>query len=115
MPHCIVEYSQNLEQEVPPMDWLEAVQDACMKSELFQPSDIKLRAFPCKHFITGGLQDAFVHVTIRILSGRSQEQKNRLAQSVLDALCCFSVKQVSLTVEILEMDSASYARKIIPS
>lgn len=114
MPHCILEYSQNLEQEVPPMDLLEAVQEACIESELFQPTDIKLRAFSCKHFITGGAQDAFIHVTVRILSGRTQEQKTRLSQSVLEALCRFALKQVSLTVEILEMDNESYMRKVIP-
>lgn len=115
MPHCIVEYSHNLEQEVPPHDWIEAVQRACLATELFQPSDIKLRAFACKHFITGGVQDAFVHVTIRMLPGRSVERKNQLSQSVLDALCSFSIKQVSLSVEIIEMDKDSYARRIIPA
>lgn len=115
MPHCIIEYSQNLEQEVPPLDWMEAVQKACIDSELFKPADIKLRAFSCKHFITGGVQDAFVHVTVRMLSGRTQQQKNELSQSVLDALCSFSVKQVSLSVEILEMENESYLRKVIPA
>lgn len=115
MPHCIVEYSHNLEQEVPPHDWIEAVQKACLSTELFQPSDIKLRAFACKHFITGGVQDAFVHVTVRMLPGRAVEQKKQLSQSVLDALCSFSIKQVSLSVEIIEMDDDSYARRIIPA
>ncbi len=33
MPHCIVEYSQNLEQEVAPIEWLEAVKTACIESQ----------------------------------------------------------------------------------
>lgn len=115
MPHCIIEYSQNLEQEVPPLDWMEAVQQACLDSGLFQPADIKLRAFACKHFITNGVQDAFVHVSVRMLKGRSTQQKSELSQSVLDALCSFAVKQVSLSVEIIEMDNDSYLRKVIPA
>ena len=31
MPHCILEYSQNLEQEVPPVDLLEAIKNACIQ------------------------------------------------------------------------------------
>lgn len=115
MPHCVIEYSQNLEQEVPPMDWMEAVQTACIKSALFQSNDIKIRAFPCKHFITGGVQDAFVHVTIRMLQGRSAEQKTTLSEDVLTALCSFAVKQVSLSVEIIEMDNQTYRKKVIPA
>ncbi|MGB2064082.1 5-carboxymethyl-2-hydroxymuconate Delta-isomerase [Marinomonas gallaica] len=115
MPHCIIEYSQNLEQEVPPLDWMEAVQQACLESNLFEPNDIKLRAFACKHFITGGVQDAFVHVTIRLLPGRTSQQKSQLSQSVLDALCRFAVKQVSLSVEICEMVQDSYIRKVFSS
>ncbi|MBJ7551348.1 5-carboxymethyl-2-hydroxymuconate Delta-isomerase [Marinomonas ostreistagni] len=115
MPHCIIEYSQNLEQEVPPLDWMESVQQACIESQLFLPADIKLRAFACKHFITGGVQDAFVHVSVRMLSGRTKQQKSELSQSVLDALSRFSVKQVSLSVEIIEMDNDSYLKKVIPA
>ncbi|MEC8082660.1 MAG: 5-carboxymethyl-2-hydroxymuconate Delta-isomerase [Pseudomonadota bacterium] len=115
MPHCIIEYSQNLEQEVPPLDWMEAVQQACIESALFKPADIKLRAFACKHFITGGVQDAFVHVSVRMLPGRNKQQKSELSQSVLDALSRFSVKQVSLSVEIIEMDGESYLKKVIPA
>ncbi|WP_067096582.1 5-carboxymethyl-2-hydroxymuconate Delta-isomerase [Marinomonas atlantica] len=113
MPHCIIEYSQNLEQEVPPLDWMESVQQACIASGLFEANDIKLRAFACKHFITGGVQDAFVHVTIRLLPGRTAQQKSELSQSVLETLCRFSVKQVSLSVEICEMAQDSYIRKVI--
>lgn len=108
MPHCIIEYSQNLEQEVPPLDWMESVQLACMNTNLFNANDIKLRAIPYKHFIVGGGQDAFVHVTIRLLSGRTQLQKRELSQSVLNALNSFSLEQVSLSVEITDMENESY-------
>ncbi|BFM49156.1 5-carboxymethyl-2-hydroxymuconate Delta-isomerase [Marinomonas sp. THO17] len=115
MPHCIVEFSQNLSQEVPPMDMLEAVRDATMASELFTQEDIKLRALPYKDFLTAGTEDAFIHVTLRILAGRSQQQKQRLSQMVLDAIMAFALKDVSFTVEVCDMDRDTYCKKVVLS
>lgn len=115
MPHCIVEFSQNLAQEVPPMDMLEAVRDATMASELFSHEDIKLRGMPYKSFLTAGTEDAFIHVTLRILSGRTKEQKQKLSQLVLDALMTFALKDVSFTVEVCDMDRDTYSKKVVLS
>lgn len=113
MPHCIVEYSQNLEQEVPPADFLEAVKEACITSALFSIEDIKLRSFSYKSFLTGGEEDAFVHVTLRVLSGRTSEQKKQLSDLVLEALTQFSLKNVSLSVEVCEMERDSYVKRVV--
>lgn len=115
MPHCILEYSQNLEQEVPPVDLMDAVKAACVASDLFSPEDIKLRGFPYKHFIPAGQEDAFIHVTIRLLSGRTAEQKSELSNQVLAALGTFSLKGISLSVELCDIDRDSYVKKIVLS
>lgn len=113
MPHCIVEYSQNLEQEVPPADWLEVVKAACLASGIFEGPDVKLRGIPYKNFMTSGKEDAFVHVTIRMLSGRPIEQRRALSHLVLEALESFSLKDVSFTVEVCEMERDTYAKKVV--
>ncbi|MGO3739987.1 MAG: 5-carboxymethyl-2-hydroxymuconate Delta-isomerase [Marinomonas foliarum] len=115
MPHCIVEYSQNLEQEVPPADLLEAVKEACITSTLFSVEDIKLRSFPYKSFLTAGREDAFVHVILRVLSGRTVEQRKQLSHLVLEALTQFSLKDVSFSVEVCEMESDTYAKRVVLS
>ncbi|ETI58140.1 5-carboxymethyl-2-hydroxymuconate Delta-isomerase [Marinomonas profundimaris] len=115
MPHCILEYSQNLEQEVPPADLLEAIKSACVASAIFSLDDIKLRSFPYKSFLTGGQEDAFMHVTIRMLSGRTQEQKKQLSHLILEALTQFSLTDVSLSVEMCDMDRETYAKKVVLS
>ena len=115
MPHCVLEYSQNLEQEVPPIDLMDAVKSACIASDLFSPEDIKLRGFPCKNFIPAGLEDAFIHVTIRLLSGRTAEQKSDLSNKVLESLMAFSLKGISLSVELCDIDRDSYVKKIVLS
>ncbi len=115
MPHCIVEFSQNLAQELPPMDLLEAVRDATIASNLFTQEDIKLRAMPYKSFLTAGKEDAFIHVTLRMLSGRTEAQKQQVSQLVLDALIQFSLKDVSFTVEVCDMDRETYSKKVVLS
>ena len=113
MPHCIVEYSQNLDQEVPPAEWLEAVKKACIASSIFDVSDIKLRGIPYKNFITGGEEDAFVHVTIRMLSGRTMTQRSELSALILRALEGFTINNVSFTVDVVEMEISTYAKKVV--
>lgn len=115
MPHCIVEYSQNLEQEVPPVDLLEAVKSACIATKLFFDEDIKLRSMPYKSFLTAGREDAFIHVTLRILAGRTIEQRKLLSQRVLESLTQFSLKDVSFTVEVSEMERETYVKKVVLS
>ncbi|GAB3481261.1 5-carboxymethyl-2-hydroxymuconate Delta-isomerase [Marinomonas epiphytica] len=115
MPHCIVEYSQNLEQEVSPVDWMDAMKKACVDSELFSPDDIKVRSRPYKNFITAGQEDAFVHVTLRLLSGRTQTQKQHVSKLLLEALLSFSVKNVSYSVELCDMDRETYNKQVVLS
>ncbi len=115
MPHCILEYSQNLEQEVPPVDMLEAIKEACITSNLFSVEDIKLRSVPYKSFMTAGQEDAFIHVMLRVLSGRTPEQKKHLSHLILEALIKFSLKDVSFSVEVCDMDRDTYAKKVVLS
>lgn len=115
MPHCIVEYSQNLEQEVAPADWLEAVKNACIASQLFSVEDIKLRSLPFKNYISAGPEDAFVHVTIRLLSGRSSEQKKDLSERILASLLSLPVSNISLSVEMRDMDRDCYSKRVVLS
>ncbi|ADZ90581.1 5-carboxymethyl-2-hydroxymuconate Delta-isomerase [Marinomonas mediterranea] len=113
MPHCIVEYSQNLAQEVPPDEWLEAVKKGCLESELFEESDLKLRAVAYKTYMTGGQEDAFVHVVVKILEGRTQAQRAMLSEQVLHQLTLLAVKHISLTVEVVEMELATYSKRVV--
>jgi 5-carboxymethyl-2-hydroxymuconate isomerase len=115
MPHCIIEYSQNLAQEISPEDWLEAVFDACVESKLFDIRDIKVRAAPFKYFVSGGDEDAFVHVDVKILSGRTSEQKDQLADLVIAKLTSFGSELVSYSVDIIDMERQHYRKQVLTS
>ena len=112
MPHCIIEYSQDLEAEVEPFALLSSVYNGALEAGLFSENDIKVRALAFNHFTTGNLRQNFVHVTVKILSGRNLEQRKKLTQLILAKLNELFSNAISLTVEITEIEKESYAKSI---
>jgi len=108
MPHCIIEHSNDLAQ----LSLLNAVYDGAKRSQLFGDADIKTRTIGFDHYQSGPTKESFVHVTAKILSGRSLEQRTMLAQLILAELEKLSLTATSLTVEVLEIEKASYAKVV---
>jgi len=110
MPHCIIEYAQDIEGDVAPQVMIEQVLKACVASQLFHLDDIKLRALPYTCYQIGDKKRPFLHVDVKMLSGRSPEQKLALSQAVLGALSELALTQVETTVEISDTDRESYSK-----
>ncbi|KGJ96015.1 5-carboxymethyl-2-hydroxymuconate Delta-isomerase [Colwellia psychrerythraea] len=115
MPHCIIEHSSSIESNT----LIPLVFNASMESSLFEKngSDIKVRVLPVEHYQTGAVQSAsspadFIHVTMRILSGRKTEQKLMLSKLVLESLTTLALKGCSTSVEVVDIDRASYSKII---
>ncbi len=110
MPHCIIEHSSNItgDKLVP------LVYKGALKSELFEAdgSDIKVRVLPFEHYQTGNVNMDFIHVTLKILSGRSIEQKTMLSRSVLGMLEMFVLEKASISVEVVDIERESYAKVV---
>ena len=112
MPHFIVEYAAPIAHDIVPQT---LVEDACRAGEesgLFGPDDIKGRAHAVEHFLTAGTRQPFVHVDVRLLPGRTDEQKKDLAQRVFDALAARLPANVALSVEVTELHRASYTKRL---
>jgi len=108
MPHCIVEHSASLDSEL----LVPLVFAGALKSELFETDgrDIKVRAIPYCSYLTGPEKSDFVHVVLKILSGRTVEQKQMLSRLVLAQLQTLELQPCSFTVEVMDIDRASYAK-----
>lgn len=112
MPHCIIEYARELESEHSIQNLVEQVHRSAAETGLFQPEDIKTRAIPVDHYFSENPSNTFVHVTAKILSGRTEEQKKHLSRSLLTTLDT-ELPQASIkTVEVVDIDRASYAKKV---
>lgn len=111
MPHCVIEHSDRIDGNM----LIEAVHKGALASELFEPtgSDIKVRATAFSNYKTGVVDLKFVHVTLKILSGRTSEQKEMLSNTVLDKLSDLSLTNCSISVEVQDIDRASYAKVIV--
>lgn len=112
MPHCIVEYSNTLLDRLSPADLLGTVHDVAEDSGLFAPAHIKSRAQSYDLFILDENISDFIHVTVRLHQGRSVSQKQHLSSEILQAVSELVLGSVSITVEIVEMDSAAYTKQV---
>lgn len=108
MPHCIIEHSSALNGEMLALQ----VHKGAMESGLFEidGSDIKVRALEYSNYRVGGLRSGFVHVTLRILSGRTLYQKTLLTKSVQAAINEMLLESCSITIEVVDIERASYLK-----
>jgi 5-carboxymethyl-2-hydroxymuconate isomerase len=118
MPHCIIEYSEELTQELEIKDVMSAVFQAAVQSALFSSTDIKIRAIPFTYFYTKNdsednkNQPRFIHVCCKILSGRNLAQRQKLSELVLSHLKSIEIKSLSISVEIVDMERESYNKHV---
>ena len=113
MPHCLIDYSQDVTAEVEIKALLDAVLLGAMDSALFPEYDIKIRALEYQHHRTGQTRDSFVHVAVHLLSGRSDEQKSMLSECVLARVEPLLPQVISVSVEICDIHRESYHKRVL--
>jgi 5-carboxymethyl-2-hydroxymuconate isomerase len=113
MPHCIIEYSSDVADQVSIRELIQATFQGALSSGLFAEYDIKTRAYPCQHHQTGSTRDSFVQVTVRLLSGRDDTQKADLNEKIFAQIEPMLPSVVSVGVEICDMHRASYHKRVL--
>ena len=115
MPHLTLEYSGNLS-GLDVRQALMSLNATLLDSGHFDARDIKSRAIPLEAFQVGdGIESAaFMHVTLRLLSGRTSETRGLLASALLKVLTGvlprIASQSTQLSVEVIELDSVVYAK-----
>ena len=113
MPHCIIEYSQELNDKINLNVLIDKAYSAILKSGLFKSEDIKIRAISFKKHQTGSQKTDFIHITVRILSGRNIEQRKMLSDTILKKFNDINISPISITVEICEIENESYSKLLL--
>lgn len=117
MPHIVIEHTANLSC-LPFETMLSAVTSELADSpEVFDEADLKARVLHVEAFRVG-LEDqdrAFIHVTVRILAGRSTSQKKDFSERVMRGMLRHmpaipSNLVAHLSVEVVDMDPGSYRK-----
>ena len=108
MPHCIIEHSSAMN----PQTLIDAVHQGAIDSQLFDTAAIKTRTINYEYHRCDDNVDEFVHVNCKILSGRTAKQKDELSKAVLKRLADCGFTNISITVEISDLNKACYSKKV---
>lgn len=116
MPHLILEYSSNLKTK-PSKELLSRLHESLPALGPFELHSIKSRILEHQVYcVADGDPDAgFVHLELRILSGRAPEIKQRVSKGLAEILKDFfaadlSARRMSVTVEIRDLDAECYSK-----
>ncbi|WP_076409399.1 5-carboxymethyl-2-hydroxymuconate Delta-isomerase [Shewanella sp. UCD-KL12] len=111
MPHCVIECPIELKSVVDFNLLVSAVHEAAVSSNLFEQGDVKARLNVAEYYVVGGIKAPYVHTLVHLLSGRTEAQKKRLADSVTKAVCELlpSVRMVS--TEVRDIPKLAYSNR----
>ncbi|WP_394147901.1 5-carboxymethyl-2-hydroxymuconate Delta-isomerase [Shewanella atlantica] len=113
MPHCIIEYSAPLADKIDIKHLIQRVHHGAIDAELFERSAIKTRAIRCEDYQVGDNHlGSFIHITIKIMPGRTDEQKNHLLTTVYDSIAAETSCVCSLTLEVIDINAKAYAKHL---
>jgi 5-carboxymethyl-2-hydroxymuconate isomerase len=119
MPHIIVNYSANLI-DLDEVQLLEQINSTLLDSKQFVEQDIKSRIFKDQSFLIGiNLPlEAYIHLKLYLLSGRTAEQKKQLGEALLQALKIKKYLQsesdfkTQICVEVIDIDKDNYFKDV---
>ncbi len=110
MPHFIIEYSSNLDDEIKIQKLFSTLHDAALETGLFPLSSIIFRAVRCEKYLIadGDPENAFVHMTLRLRYGRDIETRKVVGELLFKALTDyfklhFSRYPLNVSFEIVEL------------
>lgn len=110
MPHLILEYSANVIEKSQLNTLLKSIHPVLVE---MLPADLgacKSRAIECAHFCVsnGNVNNAFVHVTLKIMSGRTEDTLKKVGEKIMAMLKAYFSEsmgklQLRISIEISEL------------
>lgn len=115
MPHLTVEYTNSL--DIDRQHLLVVLNTMLDNTGLFQTIDIKSRCIALEQWQVGVTSSdaAFVHLTLKLLSGRDNETKQQLSRLLLDGVMGnFSLLHgTQVSVDIVDLDRSCYGKAVV--
>jgi len=118
MPHLIVEYSANLNNQIDIFKLVETVHHAALRKGVFEVAAIRTRAAGRDYYVIadGHRDNAFVAIFVRVAPGRPPETRRRVGQEIFDAACEFlknvyETTPLAISLEVQEIDNTAAFRK----
>ena len=112
MPHCIIEYTSELEPALDVRGLINLSFEGIDQTGLFDPTAIKVRATKLDYYKSGLDRDDFIHMTVKILPGRTDDQKKLISESILEKVEKIVGNTKSTSVEIVDLHGPSYNKRL---
>jgi 5-carboxymethyl-2-hydroxymuconate isomerase len=111
MPHLIVDYSANLEDEIDLSAFCDHLRRAAVAIEAFPAAGVRVRAIPAPHWsiADGNPQHGYIDISIRLRAGRPDDVKQAATQAIFDAAQAFlaptlAARPLALSLEMRDID-----------
>ncbi|WP_158903875.1 5-carboxymethyl-2-hydroxymuconate Delta-isomerase [Burkholderia sp. L27(2015)] len=124
MPHIVIEYTANLGAQARIPELLKTVNQTMIAQDgVFPTGGIRSRALRLDDYrmADGAADDAFVHITLKIGSGRSEAVKKQVCDALFDAVKAhfaelYEKRYLALSLEIVEFsETGSYKHNNVHS
>lgn len=122
MPHITVEYTDNLRDDGDIRSLLNKINETLIaEGDSFPIGGIRSRAIELKDYVIAdgtGENDAFVHVTLRIGGGRSEQVKKSACDKLFEVIethfeVQFTNRNLALSMELYEFTNPTYKKNNI--
>lgn len=114
MPHIVIEYSANLEDELRPMRLVEALHATALETGVFPLAGLRSRAERRDLYLVadGDPDHIFIAVTVRIGQGRDAATRLRVAETLMAVLeretaGIFQRRGLALSLDVSEIDGTA--------
>lgn len=111
MPHFIIEYSSNLDDEIKMQKLMSKLHDTALETGVFPLGGIRFRAVRCDTYLIadGDPENAFVHMTLKLGHGRDEATRREVAEKLFEALKkyfqpVFTRRPLGLSFELVELE-----------
>lgn len=113
MPHLIVDYSANLEEEIDISGFCDCLRQAAVRIDAFPSAGVRVRAVPAPHWsiADGNPQHGYIDISVRLRAGRSDDEKAAATKAIFDAAHEFlapvmALRPLALSLEMRDIDPA---------
>ncbi|WP_109313405.1 5-carboxymethyl-2-hydroxymuconate Delta-isomerase [Ruegeria sp. AU67] len=112
MPHVTLEFSKGIEQVHDIQKICDQLFAVLAEHPEFDAETIKIRAKPVEYYRLGTDPQSFVHATLLLMQGRDEATRSELTVAILEVLSAALPEVGSITVQDVQMNRASYAKRV---
>lgn len=94
MPHLNIEYSANLEGQLNVQALVDRIHEVALGTGIFPLGGVRTRAEARRHYriANGNPEAGYIHMMVRIGSGRDVETRRKAGDAIFGALCDFTAE-----------------------